>query len=278
MSRCYLLLIALALVSCARLQTPQAVEAGPERIRARATNFFDRTILIKPQSESPAAALEPLLMLETDAGTNAILPGMVAPAEKGWIVSTTPPAVYTNAGTIVLKGQPHVRHAFVWFYPSKNHGTLKAQGVAITLDRAGLPMIWEVLQDSSGFSILYVGRSLETEAAAKYGPPQSGRSFAVERSLTEAGRSVVARVLDDGPVPMGPIVQVTAREQNVAAVICRCMPVQVRELVSTQTYLTLPIDSVLRAPGFPEAVGRGIVSFLNASEAGARLERALRLP
>lgn len=278
MSGRYLLLIALALVSCARLQTPQAVEAGPERIRARATNFFDRAILLKPQSESPTAALEPLLMLQTDVQTNAALPGMVAPAGKGWIVSTTQPAVYTNTGTLMLNGQAHVRHAFIWFYTGKNPGRLKAQGVAITLDKEGLPMIWEVLEDSSGFSILYVGRSLETGAAAKYGSPLPGRSFAVERAPTEDDRSVVARVLDDGPVPMGPIVQVTAREQDVAAVVCRCMPVQVRELVSTQTYLTLPIDLLLSAPGFSNAAGTNVVAFLHASKAGPRLERDLRLP
>ena len=53
---------------------------------------------------------------------------------------------------------------------------------------------------------------------------------------------IVARVIEDGPVPMGPIVYLSAGTRQVSTLICRCMPAQARKLLATRTYDLLPFQ------------------------------------
>jgi hypothetical protein len=53
---------------------------------------------------------------------------------------------------------------------------------------------------------------------------------------------IVARVIDDGPIPMGPIVYLSAETRQVSTLICRCMPAQARRLLVTGTYNLRPFQ------------------------------------
>ena len=110
------------------------------------------------------------------------------------------------------------------------------QGIRITLNSAGQPVIWEVLADSSGAELFFVSQNLEAAAMAEFGKPLPGRRYAIERSVEAAPDVVVARVIDDGPVAMGPIVYLSAGTRAVSTLICRCMPAQARKLLATSTY------------------------------------------
>jgi len=173
-------------------------------------------------------------------------------------------------------GLPHGGQNEDCLAPGESH--LRPQGIAIILGASGLPILWEVLRDSSQRSIVYVAKSLEAAAAKAYGPVLTNRAFAVEKAPSESKGTVVARLLDDAPVAMGPIVNVAAETGDIAAVVCRCMPVQVQELISTSTYLTLPMDLLLASPAFPKAVGADLDRFIDHQEAGQRLENTLRFP
>ena len=53
---------------------------------------------------------------------------------------------------------------------------------------------------------------------------------------------IVVRVIDDGPVPLGPIIYLSAATRQVSALVCRCMPAQARRLLATRTYDLLPFQ------------------------------------
>jgi hypothetical protein len=131
---------------------------------------------------------------------------------------------------------------YLW---SWGNGKELNRGVRLTLDSGGLPAIWEVLDDRPGVRVMFVSRSLEEKARAAFGPPPGGRQFAVEQEIALSPDVVVARVNDDGPAAMGPIVHLTAPRCEISAVICRCMPTQARQLVATKYYELKPLSQTM---------------------------------
>ena len=229
-----------------------------EAIRNRAEAHFGRVFYLKPaETDNPTAQaqqLAPLLIIET-AATNAL---------PDWPTGTTDPQVFFQPGQTILSGRPHRQMTYGWSYAktfNEGPGALPAQGVRITLDSAGRPVIWEIFADTSRARVIFVAQSLELQAGREFGPPLAGRRFAVERSLTDAPQVVVARVIEDGPVPMGPILYLRAGTRDVTAVICRCMAAQARELAGQQEY------ELVLAPKMP-------VHFPKLEE----IERRIRLP
>ena len=269
---------ALATVAVAQPACPDAYE--------RALRSFARAQFYKPQEVDPESLsfkLAPLLLQESLA-TNAPL------ADSPGALSTHPevdlnpaePAVYFSVDTLELKGKPHTRFSYLWFYPQGGQrpagGSLPVQGVQITLSSSGIPALWEVLADTSGCDLLFVSQNLESAATLEYGKPLPGRKFSIEAATNQAPKILVARILDDGPVPMGPIVYLSAGSRDVSTLICRCMPAQAKTLTGTSTYALLP-----RPPGIhiPAVVRAGVplgTFWPGETNGSARLEKSLRLP
>jgi hypothetical protein len=93
--------------------------------------------------------------------------------------------------------------------------------------------------------------------------------------------TVVARVIDDGPVAMGPFMYLSAATRRVSTLICRCMPAQARKLISTSNYDLLPLQvastNVLFMQLRSKSMGR--TSFWPGDPtSNSRLETCLRLP
>ena len=78
----------------------------------------------------------------------------------------------------------------------------------------------------------------------EYPAPLPGRRFWVERAVADTPGVVVARILEDGPTPMGPIVYLKSVSRDVSTVICRCMNAQASEVVGTSTYRLATLDDV----------------------------------
>ena len=121
------------------------------------------------------------------------------------------------------------------------------QGLRITLNRAGVPVIWEPLFPDENLRMLFVADSLEAAAAAEFGQPLPGRRYSIEPCLEQEGPIVVAKVIDDGPVPMGPIVYLRAQTREITTVLCRCMPAQIRQVAASQQYDLLPMENLITA-------------------------------
>jgi hypothetical protein len=252
------LLVGLCLTACAPKREPLTTEQRAA-IYERANLQFTNVVLFKPQEAGPtntlAFKLAPLLIQEV-VNTNAAI---------------ALPFVFFEENKILLGGKPHEQVTYIWQTPTPTNSLASestVQGIRITLNASGSPVIWEVLADDSGGALIYVSQSLEAAAIETHGPPPPGRRFTIESSLETAPNAIVARVIEDGPVPMGPIVHLTAGSHNVGTLICRCMPTQAKNLLATETYQLRPlVESKLR-PAFGKP----------GEDAATRLQRYLRLP
>ena len=275
-----------------------ALAADSQRAQCyrRGTNWFDATYLYKPsakQAASPASNLAPLLVQEIPRTSN----GVGGPATSGFgavglsngvpTLGVGEPTVYWSLDSVQIHGKPHPQASFVWCYRVKPVHAESAvvgvavQGIRITLNGAGRPVIWEVLSDSGGCEQIYVAASLEAAAALEFGKPLAGRSYAVEGATNGMPRVVVSRVIEDGPTIAGPIVYLSAGSHDVSTLICRCMRSQARALRGN-TYYTLAELDPSAAHIFDEITkrtGTGAVSFWSPGVyPGRALERLLRLP
>lgn len=257
---------------------------------------FSQAHLFKPR-ENPAHAfaysLAPLVLQEV-RGTNA-------------------PATFTNVffqiGAVQLGERTHAQITYWWRYdapkvkprpaehrPPARRGPdarplkraasetgapsrLAAQGIRLTLDSRGLPVIYEVLGHTSRVAQIFVTHSLEAAARTEFGDALPGRQFAIERSVGDAPNITVPRVIDDPPAVMGPIIYLHEANQAVATVICRCMASEAGALAGQSFYELVPADfsgNVTRATWLETAFPRWLPEdFNNPSN---RLSRSLRLP
>ncbi len=191
------------------------------------------------------------------------------------------PAVHFSLDSVLVNGKPHPRITYVWFYPavtaSEKTNASAHQGIRITLDSSGRPGVWEVLRDFSGLRLFFVSDTTEAAAALQFGKPVPARRHVVERRIDQAPDVVVARVIDDGPLPMGPMVYLDMRTRSVATLICRCMPAQAKKLLGSEEYNLIPMQE---SPGLaPLRNGAGAAPAQTLSWPESRtLEQALRVP
>lgn len=211
-----------------------------DSLRDRATNSFTRATLLKPSEQFNVGQVfqfAPLIFHEVTGAASNTAPGSLNFPDA---------TVYCDLTALALGQREYSQYTYLWFYgvtANERPPTLpRVQGVRVTLDRKGFPVIWEVLSDSSGNRLIYVSTDLEKKARAQYGGPLPGRRYAIERSVQEAPHTVVVRVLDDAATAMGPIVYVSATPpHDVNTVLCRCMPAQAKELLEAASYSILPL-------------------------------------
>jgi len=241
------LMIALALPGLTGCRTtPPVGEADRLEIQDRATRQLDRVMMAKPDEASATAfPLAPLILVETTPTVSPVLP--------------TELLMWTNR--VLMRGDELMQVAFVWAVGSEggNGNGMEdesfMQGVRLTLNADGQPVIWEVLRDSSGARVFYVTQSLEAEAMRQHDEPLPGRRFWIESG--RGGSDVIANVLDEAAVPMGPILYIEAEHGDVIGIICRCMPAQAREVLGTRVYRVRGVGSREWAD-LPAAVRRAL--------------------
>ena len=293
---------------CVNLHPTLLVGAPPySEIYQRATNEFACAEYYKPaetktNSGDLSFTLAPLILQQVEGAQELHPPsdgfGALSVSNGAPVLDRERPTVYWEADTLQINGKAHARFAYVWCYdrgpqepkggtgtnymsPSRADAGLPLQGIRITLNSGGQPVIWEVLADHSKAKILFVSQSLESAAMAEFGKPLPGRRYAIERSTEEAPDVVIARVIDDSPMPMGPIVYQSAGTREVSALICRCMPAQARKLLGSATYNLLPFQGALTQPLLLE--GRRLMNgwegfWPGDDKQGRGIEACLRLP
>jgi hypothetical protein len=270
------------------------------------TNIYQRTVVefeaanfMKPaekNAEELTFKLAPLLMQEVVSGQSHTAVGLnglatesgVKGDQVGALVISngtvtfdgSHPTIYSELAIVSIHGKPHIQATYLWFYSAaqsaSSNSVLTSQGIRLTLDSGGKPVIWEAMADTSGARVMFVSESLEAAARAKFGPPLPDRRYAVERSVEAAPAVVVARVIDDGPIPMGPFVYLSAGTRCVSTVLCRCMPPQVKSLFSTRTYDLAPSQDAHVSLATTTNVGPAASAFADG-QPRARLEDCLRL-
>lgn len=269
---------------------PLCFSAQP-RTEARNPVFYDDADFYKPlelDTDSLQFKLAPLLLQQLSRNTNSPALALIRLPAFDTTPSNAPATnfVYVESEVFELHGKSHLAFTYLWFYSTdlrlRRHGGLLVQGVRLFLNSAGEPVLWEVLADPSGSARFFVARSLEESARADFGPALPGRHFAIERGTDAAPKAVIARVIEDGPVPMGPIVYLQARTQAVATLICRCMPAQAKAVRQNINYNLLPWPG----EGAPELLrlqkrlrSHHLANFWPGDKGiGSRLDTLLRLP
>ncbi|MCG3128375.1 MAG: hypothetical protein CHACPFDD_03263 [Phycisphaerae bacterium] len=226
------------------------IPAAHARIRRETARLFALALFGKPAdfADEEVFALAPLLAVEAESAD--------APPPAA-------PRVHFERGQIRLGSQQRKQLAYTWHFADRDRGAETDGGVRLTLATDGRPTIYELLTPVDGLRVIYVGEAVERAAAAEFGGPLAGRAFAIERGVDECPDVVVARVLTDGPTPMGPWVYLSI-EGAVTTALCRCSPSQVGESPAGFWYELRPADPG-EARGRPGRDGRG-------------LEHVLRLP
>lgn len=259
-------------------------------IYGRASNSFPEAVLFKPAEGSNidlTFRLAPWILQEitdtkqdTDPGQDRI--GSLPPVGDIPEADHSLPRVHAQTDSVSVNGRDHLRLTYLWCYGAGPSALPAAiQGVRITLNTAGEPSVWEVLTEASGMALIFVSESVESAARAQYGAPLPGRRFAVERGLSQAPKVVVARAIDDGPMPMGPLVYLRAGTRSVGTLTCRCMPAQAKRLATSQVYRLAPVRRFVEDPAWVMvlASAQDRLAFQPEGEPGeSRLERCLRLP
>jgi hypothetical protein len=296
--------LALALGGCAwgraaglPAEPAHAVQPRAE-IYQRATNEFTEAWFFKPaepKTNDLPFTLAPLILQEIRSGKEprpgSDQFGTLGLSNGAPVLDRSRPAIYWQTDTVQLKGRAHVRLSYLWCYvpaPAEQYrgaevrpAGLPWQGIRITLNSAGQPAIWEVLADNSGAELIFVSQSLEAAAVAEFGKPLSGRRYAIERRVDEAANVIVARVIDDGPAALGPIVYLSAGTRAASTLICRCMAAQAKQLLGTSTYDLLPFQGTPARSLLTQAraLARERTAFWPGDlPSDSRLEHCLRLP
>ena len=240
---CGLVALAAVIAGCA-VSRPELSDTVGSAIYSRAELHFDRVELLKPREQGTAgdlaATFAPLIVREV----------------VGEHTNVAPDRVYSKVSTFSVHGRLHYQITYVWNSRMTSVSASKPrwQGVRATLDAHGVPVIWEVLRDSSGAELVFVTQSLEAETRENYGAVLKGRRYAVESGLPQAPEVVVPRVIDDAPAEMGPILYLAAGSGDVRTLICRCMPSQAREVAASAYYDLSPLMAVAAiVPAFPPA-------------------------
>ncbi|NOT02750.1 MAG: hypothetical protein HOP29_19275 [Phycisphaerales bacterium] len=265
-------------------RAPTVTEWTPARRAAlyeRTDDWFPSADFWKPPEDGVEGVPEGMfpLIVEAcpDVGSGVTSFGRVVESLDGACgVDLLRPTVYAAASTMVRDGVVHEQQLFMWFYAADDASPsagIRASGLRVTMNPEGSPMVWEVISRNDDGAMVFVAQSLEDAAADEFGVPLPGRRFSIEGDVSAAPDAVVARVLADGPVPMGPFVYLDAG-RRVSTVICRCMPSQADSFRETANY---EIESL-------QALPTCAIEFLPAwfgdveSHKASPLERALRWP
>jgi hypothetical protein len=252
-----------------------------EQVQLEAHRVFARAVLHKPNPtpwESLAVSLAPLFVWELASGEQLsdLEHRQFGMPDGARSVDSSRPAIYGALEEVVLGGQSYQQIAYAWLVPSSPPAPGRMAGLRITLNSAGAPVLWEPLytNEGAGRRVFFVAQSLESAARAHYGAPLPGRQYSIERSATDAGAAFVPRILEDGPIPMGPMVYLQAGTGRLSSILCRCMPALVENVVGTATYDVLPMEELAQALPSED---RRFQQFKDGGP-GGELERVLRLP
>lgn len=228
-------------------QSDHAVDARTaEYFRAKTATVVERAILCKPRpSEDGTFDVTQAPLFVVDVPVANARPEIWQhpthlPILAGQELWDDLSDVYVDRTDVKIAGRSYVQVVYAWTcirFPNPGVKNVEGRicGIRATLAPDGRPLVWETLMDPE-YDVLYVSQTVENAARAKFGEPLPGHTFAAERSHQEAPATVIARVLDDGPIPLGPYVYFPSRAGGITTLLCRCSPSQMNDVIETVEY------------------------------------------
>lgn len=198
------------------------------------TRMFEHAIFFGPKEgavdEVAVEQMAPLVILE-------MTPDQISRAESDYCGVLNPegyvtcgpmtPTVCFARQSVTIRNVEFSQYLYIWRYPPDfTRGRAMCDSgfdLQITLSTSGTPLVFELFPTSSKYRIVYVSTPLEASAMKEFGQPLLGRNFAIERSTSETPNFVVAGTINDGPMPLGPYIYLSAApRREIVAVTCRC--------------------------------------------------------
>lgn len=228
---------------------------APPEVVARALIEFDRAVLLKPREGDGGLEerLAPLIVLEIaepigERFTNTGFGAARFDPQGHLRIDASRPTLYTDRSMITIQKVEYEQVCYLWWFPPMRPDSAAtgrtSGGVRITLGEDGFPLVWEVLGSRGQAEAIFVSASLERAAGEAFGGPLPGRRYAVERRVANDATAPVVRVLEDGPIPMGPYIYFDSETRGVTTLLCRCMPSQVQRFVETKYYDLAPAEEL----------------------------------
>lgn len=236
-----------------RAPCPGPIGIGEEqrkRLQAEAQRSFDFAVLEKPRLGSDGmvdeevARLAPLIVSE------------VPTLSAGWSRDSSARSggwgrVCSEAGRTNIAGHWFKTVSFAAMAERPDGTEEEVWRLRMSLNAEGFPIIFEVARPGDKVDPIFVSESLELAARDAYGPPLPGRTYSVEQSVESAPNTVVIKVLENGPMPMGPYVYLRGEAKDIVTLLCRCSPSQVNEFVQSAYYELVVCDPAIETEALP---------------------------
>jgi len=260
---------------------------------ADAARTFNKALLYKPEDADGLLSIElaPLIVVEVagnKAGAASVDSfGAVVLESSGTLeVDMSKQTVYFDERSLEIHGQTYKERVFAVYSRPRDHGVDGGQltSLHLLLDADGFPLVGLVWNQwfkerrrPCGYSV-FVSEELEQRARDRFGTPQPGCRYSIERRPRHASSPAVPSVFAAGPIPMGPYLYID-KSGTPTTLLCRCSPSQMNEVVDTREYRLEPIERVLALRTKLKDTRREAYPLPPASERTARLiEQALRWP
>lgn len=263
------LLAVVALMGCLDGKSADHGKKGPAAVdwtdmaAARASAYvltsrvFQRALYYKPMETSAppdVIPLCPLIVQEVDAtdreSWHALRPARIELDSAGhWRANIDRPTVYYSETSISIRGTAYRTLSFVWWVGGKlenGNSAPRWRGIVIVFGNDGFPIFQKVIGTADPLEVVFVSESLEQLARMQFGAPLPGRISALEPSAETEPAIVVARILSDGPVPMGPWVYLSRDDATVTTLLCRCMASQVLDFAENNYYELSPSSDLVQ--------------------------------
>jgi hypothetical protein len=249
-----------------------------EAAYVRTERKFERALFWSPDPQSIAGDqrwMSPLIVEELDPlrGDDPPISGfgrLIADATGHFTADPDEPTVYHGTESVEIRGTDFVQSTYLWFYPTLQlGGDVGWRGFRMLLDRRGYAIVWEILSSETELRVLFVSKPIEDAARRQYGSALPGRCWVVEPCVQQHADLVVARIVGDGPQPMGPFLYLDYPARRVSTLICRCEPSQVDLFPDSRLYWLAELEN-------EELAVRQYIDRVNDRHRGGSLE-TLRL-
>lgn len=221
--------------------TPSSIENEDGPLDTASEVHFERATLYFPQGsdqQNPAHLLAPIIVHESGKDAQTDLSGWLDAAGGN-------PRVYLARSEIEINGVIHSQFIYSWRYGKKSPqqpALSMGRILRMTLDSRGYPAVYEVFTGKGVLVALHVSLGLEQSAEREHGPPLPGRKYSIERAPQESTGTVLAGVVKEGPVAMGPLAYLDSPARKIVALTCRCSPSRIEKADGSHRYELIELE------------------------------------
>ena len=230
------------------VKAPPARSSNADRPVHAPSGEFTSAILFKPRDEPDLkwlTDLAPLVVEQVPDKTpsttkKGFFGALVLDDRNALVLDPAQPTLIVDMREVEHGGLTYRQLSFGWVY-TWSKTSANTRSICMTLAPDGFPCVWEVGgPQNTGTRRFYLSRSFEAKCVEQFGPPLPDRQNAAEQAKTDTPHTVIAGLVEDGPIPMGPYVYLQNDTHTIKAITCRCSPALVETIIDSRDYELKP--------------------------------------